>query len=548
MAQQNHGLGRRKFLAGAAAGVGGAALAGPLVPNGLAFADALSPGASAIQAQAGATVLPTDQQYQDLILALNPRWTARPDAVHVVDDPAQIAPIVAGAVATNSRLTVRGGGHCFEDFVYNSEVKRIIDLTNMNRIYYDAKVNAIAVESGAILLDMYEKMYQSWGVVAPGGVCYSVGVGGHVAGGGWGWLLRRNGLIVDHLYAVEVVTVTATGGVQTIIATREPNDPNRELWWAHTGGGGGNFGVVTRYFFKSPGATGTDPRGLLPRPPARATFNLVVFDWHTITQADFTRLVQNYASWHVANKSPTSPNRFLTSIMQVFHQSGGQIVLLNMVDAGAPNPQTILNDYLTYMQAGVVAPVFSSTTTMPWLQFVKYSGTTNKLLNDPTLRAEYKSAFMKATFTPTQINALYRHLTRTDIANPNNLINLSPYGGAVNAVPQSATAIPHRDAAFKMLWSVQWVDPAEDAINVAWTRDSYRDVFSETGGVPALNNVTDGCYINYADSDLNDPLYNQSAFSWHDLYYKDGYARLQRVKKAYDPRNFFRHRQSIELP
>jgi len=95
---------------------------------------------------------------------------------------------------------------------------------------------------------------------------------------------------------------------------------------------------------------------------------------------------------------------------------------------------------------------------------------------------------------------------------------------------------------------VQWVDPAQDAINIAWTRDSYRDVFSETGGVPALNNVSDGCYINYADSDLNDPVYNQSTFSWHDLYYKDGYVRLQRVKKAYDPRNFFRHRQSIELP
>jgi FAD/FMN-containing dehydrogenase len=54
--------------------------------------------------------------------------------------------------------------------------------------------------------------------------------------------------------------------------------------------------------------------------------------------------------------------------------------------------------------------------------------------------------------------------------------------------------------------------------------------------------------VNYADADLSDPNWNQSTSKWHDLYYKENYRRLQAVKKVYDPRNFFRHRQSVELP
>ena len=545
MAHDNRGMDRRKLLAGAAAGVGGAALAGALSPAGPALADEIVP---VTPLNPGVAVPPTAPQYPDLVMALNPRWVAAPEFVYVVDEPAQVAPIVRAAVAAGARLTVRSGGHCFEDFVYNSEVKRIIDMTNMNRTYYDSKVNAIAVEAGAILLDVYEKLYQTWGVILPGGVCYSVGMGGHVAGGGWGWLVRRNALIVDHLYAVEVVVVNANGSVSTIIATREANDPHRELWWAHTGGGGGNFGIVTRYFFRSPGAAGTDPRRLLPRPPAKVLFNVTAWSWDQVTQADLTRLMQNYGNWHAANIGPTNPNRFVMSLMQVYHKSNGQIVMLTQVDAAAPNAQQLLDDYLAYMRNGLVAPVFTQQSDLPWLQFAKLSGTTNALLNDPTLRAEYKSAFMRTAFTNTQMAAFYKHLTRTDINNPNINIVVTPYGGATNAVAQTATAIPHRQAAYKLLWSVQWANPAEDAQNVAWTRECYQDVFAATGGVPVVNDQSDGCYINYVDSDLKDPAYNQSSQKWHDLYYKDAYPRLQNVKKTYDPRNFFRHRMSVELP
>ncbi|WP_198141514.1 BBE domain-containing protein, partial [Micromonospora sp. ATCC 39149] len=80
----------------------------------------------------------------------------------------------------------------------------------------------------------------------------------------------------------------------------------------------------------------------------------------------------------------------------------------------------------------------------------------------------------------------------------------------------------------------------------AWVRDFYRELYGTTGGVPVPNEVTDGCFVNYADVDLNDPAWNSSGVAWHDLYYKGNYPWLRRVKARWDPRDVFRHAQSIQ--
>ncbi|MEW1829965.1 FAD-binding protein [Streptomyces sp. NPDC088196] len=560
MAQNPSGIRRRLLLAGA----GGAVALG--LPGTARAAESGTEAGTDLEAVVPAgpvVVTPADQQYPDLVRALNARYVAKPDSVRVVDDPAQVAPIIAEAVKTGKRLTIRSGGHCLEDFVYNPQTQIVLDLSKMNGVYYSSRLNAVAVEPGARLLDVYEKVYSTWGVTIPGGICYSVGIGGHVSGGGWGMLVRRDGLVVDHLYAVEVVTVAADGTAKTVVATREATDPNRDLWWAHTGGGGGNFGVVTRYYFRSPGATGTDPRKLLPKPPVEVLFSAVSWSWSDLTKEEFVRLVRNYASWHVTNIKPDSPTRFLTSFLLLNHRSNGQIGLVTQVDAAAPDAQAMLDAYLTHMNSGInveagalteqmgdlgAMPQFAAPRRMPWLQATRFAGTTNPLLNDPTLRAEYKSAYMRADFPQPQAEALYKHLTRTDIDNPKINIQLTPYGGRANAVSEADTAMPHRGAAFKMLWSVLWNDAADDDKYIAWTRESYEETYADTGGVPVPNAVTDGCYVNYPDADLSDPLHNTSQVSWATLYYKGNYARLQQVKARYDPRNFFRHRQSVQPP
>ncbi|WP_243762427.1 FAD-binding oxidoreductase [Streptomyces sp. Tu 3180] len=553
-----NGIARRRFFTTAAALGGTAALGSALGPEAAAAA-----GEAATTGFGPVTVTSADAQYGELVHGVNRRYVGSPEAVHLVDEVSQVAGVVQAAVTAGKRLTVRSGGHCLEDFVFNPEVQVVLDLSQLNRVYYDAGRRAFAVETGAQLLDVYNLLYQVYGVTVPGGICYSVAAGGHVSGGGWGLLCRQLGLIIDYLYAVEVVVVGADGKVRTVVATSDKDDPNRELWWAHAGGGGGNFGVVTRYWFRTPGATGTDPKKLLPKPPREVYLSALSWPWESMTEERFSRLVQNYARWFTAHSAPGAPELALASFLVLTHRSSGQIAMVTQVDATVPGARRLLDDYLAAIGEGVdvrtgavtrqfgeFGPMaeYAEPRRLPWLEATRYLGTTNTNLTDPTFRQEYKSSYMRAAFPARQLAALYKHLTRTDVTLPGASITLSSYGGEVNRVAPEATGYPHRESFFKMMWMSLWNDEAEDSAYIAWNRECYAEVYADTGGVPVPNGVTDGCYVNYPDNDLNDPKYNTSSTPWHALYYKDNYPRLQRVKKKYDPKDFFRHAQSVRLP
>lgn len=550
---------RRRLMAGAAA------LAGASIPIATGVAAAVPAAAGTAQEAPfpAVSVRPGDARYPDLVRGMNQRWTARPKSVRLVATTEQVRDTVQQAVDAGRRLTVRGGGHCYENFVFNDAVETVIDLSEMSEVRYDEQRGAFEVQAGATLTDVYERLYKAYGVVVPGGVCYSVGVGGHVSGGGWGMLCRRDGLIVDHLYAVEVVVVDAQRRARVVVATRERDDPHRDLWWAHTGGGGGNFGVVTRYWFRSPGATGTTPDSLLPRPPAEVLLSAVSWSWQDMTEQSFVRLVRNYGAWHEAHATAGGPYDGLVANLSLNHRSHGQTGLLTQMDATVPDARKLLDAFLQAVSDGVDAPRGAATRAMgehgpmpefatpqrlSWLQATRYLGVTNAVLVDPTLRGDQKSAYVRRNLPEQQISTIYRHLTRTDFANPNAMVLFSSYGAAVNSVSRDATASVHRDSAFKLLYQTYWHSAGEDDANITWLRDLYEDMYAATGGVPVSDRNTDGCYVNYPDIDLSDPQHNRSGVPWSTLYYGENYPRLQRVKAAWDPTDFFRHDQSVRLP
>ncbi|MFC8349611.1 FAD-binding oxidoreductase [Streptomyces sp. NPDC057280] len=558
MARHAEGIHRRNFLTGGAAAGGAALLTGTAMAAPSAAAENAASTVSPIT-----SVGPGDKRYKDLSQGWNQRWAATPERICLAETTAQVRSVVQAAVTAGKRLTVRSGGHCFEDWVYNPEVQVILDLSRMDRIYYDAEKNAVCVEPGAQLLNLYERLYRTWGVTVPAGTCFQVGVGGLVSGGGWGLLCRQLGLVVDHLYGVEVVCVDADGTASVKVGTRDPGDPNHDLWWAHTGGGGGNFGVVTRFWFRSPGATGTNPAKLLPQPPGEVFLHATAWPWADMTKDRFARLVKNFGDWHTKNVKAGTVNDNLTSVLWLNHKSAGYIGMVTQVDATVPDARKILDDYLGAITEGLdvanepmsvpmgevaAMPELAEPRRMPWLQATRYIGTTNPTLNDPTFRSDFKSAYYRRTMPTAHIDEFYKHLTRDDLVNPTAAVQVSSFGGQVNAVAPDATAAPHREAAYKAAWGLWWNDPAAEEISLRWIREFYHGVFAATGGVPVINDLTDGAYVNYADIDLSDPKYNTSGVPWHDLYYKSGYARLQKVKKAYDPRDFFRHSQSVKLP
>jgi hypothetical protein len=492
---------------------------------------------------------PTNPRYRELVVGHNQRWVASPDSVHLVGTTNQVCQAVQEAIRTGKQISVRSGGHCYADFTYNSETQLIVDLSLMDQIYYDPQRKAFAIESGAQLGRIYEVLFRGWGVTIPGGVCPNVCMGGHAAGGGHGLLTRELGLVCDYIEAVEIV-VNRDGTAHTVIASRDPSDPNHDLWWACAGGGGGNFGVITRYWLRSREATGADPSLVLPRAPQEVLIATNFVPWATLDETRFTTLIRNLGTWYENNSDPDSPYTALTGLMFVQPVTSGVIGMLTQVDATVPNADQLLNDYLTavFTDTGVTGPF--PYRRLPWFASTETIDTSNPtVMTNATLRNAVKSAYLRRGFTDEQIAAIYQVMTRPDYANPlpgSAVLQLGAMaGGKVNAVPPTATAVVQRDSAFLALYQNYWVDPAEDALHLGWLRDLYHGTFADTGGYPVPGDRYQGCYINAPDLDITDPAFNQSGVPWYTLYYGDNYARLQQVKACWDPTNFFQHSQSV---
>jgi hypothetical protein len=180
------------------------------------------------------------------------------------------------------------------------------------------------VEAGATVGDMYRRLFLGWDVVLPAGEHPGIGVGGHILGGAFGFLCREYGLAADYLYGIELVTVDASGKATSVIATRETTDPNRELWWAHTGGGG-NLGIVTRYWLRSPDATRPNPAEALPKAPASITTFRVSWDWNTFDGTSFSHLVRNFGAWCLQNSDADSPATQLFKLFFLNHRNIGRV-------------------------------------------------------------------------------------------------------------------------------------------------------------------------------------------------------------------------------
>ncbi|NUW33819.1 FAD-binding protein [Nonomuraea sp. SMC257] len=535
---------RRAVLAGLTAGaVGGLATGGVGGWAGPRSAAAATPAACP-PSMPGDKVGRRDTRYPDLVArGSNRRFRASPDYIHLASSTDQVVAAVAEAVRAGKRIAVRSGGGCFADFVDNPDTEVIIDLAGMTGLRYDPARRAFAVEPGIQLGELYRRLFLGWGVTVPLGSCPEVGAGGHIMGGGHGAMSRLHGLGVDHLYAVEVVTVDAANEVRVTVATREPHNPHRDLLWAHTGGGGGNFGVVTRYWLRTPGAAGDDPRHLLPRPPARVLDFQLLWGWDRLDHESFTRLVRQHGGWHAANSAPGSPGTALHSALLLFGTKLGAVIVKGQVVG--PQAERTLAGYVAALTAGMSAPHHLEQAYRPWLENQTSAGDSEETLGS---RFVVKTGYLRDRFTDAQIQVLWEFLSARPEAGPQGALWLVSTGGKVNAVRPGDTAVAQRDCVLKAIFTASGSSAEEDAAHQQWVRDLYRKVYATTGGVPSHDARNGGCYINYPDPDLADPEQNTSSVPWHDLYYGTNYARLQRVKRTWDPRDHFRHALSVRPP
>jgi FAD/FMN-containing dehydrogenase len=488
---------------------------------------------------------PDDPRYRAVVdKRFNKRFGAKPDYVRLARSTDDVLAAVADAVREGRRLVVTSGGHCLEGFVSDPEVKVIVDVSPMKSISFDAERGAVAVQAGATVGETFRALAARWGVVVPLGEYPGIGMGGHVAGGAFGFLCRQLGLAADYLYAVEIVTVDAGGRPNVVVATREPSDPNRELWWALTGAGGGNFGVVTCFWFRSPGASGGDPAALLPRAPQSITTFRAEWSWDGLDRSAFLRIVRNYGLWCERTSDADGPYASLWTMLALHRKQLGKIVVRGVSTAGAAAERQV-DDFLAALGEGTVAAANREQARMSWLDFALNPFPDLFTFPPGGVSIKGKDALLKKRFTDRQIDVAYDHLTSAGHDVMGGMLGLGSYGGAINRVAPDATASAQRDAILDIAVNSGWLDPRDEAKNLAWVRAFYRDLFADTGGVPVPGDAYAGAFINHPDPDLADPTLNTSGVPWPALYFGDGYPRLQRVKARWDPRDIFRHALSI---
>lgn len=493
-------------------------------------------------------VTPQDPRFAELVHRnFNRRFVGSPEYVRLVGTSEQVQQAVQEAVDQKLRLAARSGGCCLEGFVADPAVQVVIDTSLMTDVSYDPKFRAFAVEPGVTLGELYRKLFLGWGVLLPAGQSPYIGIGGQVMGGGHSFVSREHGMTVDHLYGAEVVVVDESGVARRVIATREPSDPNRELWWALTGAGGGNFGIVTRYWFRSPDAS--DARAPLPQAPESVVSFKAEWSWNDVTESAFRRLIVNYCDWCVANAAPESPFAKLYSVLTLGRpKCGGKVELHGMVTAGSDS-ERLLNLHLSAVNAGLGVAHRRELSTSSWLDFAldpwpEVFATQARGVASSKARLKLKDAFLRKRYDERQLGTLYQHL----VNGPGDVgggIGICTFGGKVNSVAPEARAYPHRDSPISTSYSTGWQDPEAEARSLSWLRNLYRELFAETGGVPVPGEVANGATINHPDVDLADAEWNRSGVPWYSLYFRMNSERLQRAKARWDPQDVFRHALSI---
>ena len=545
-------LTRRSAVAGSIAGL--------LAAAGKPFAQAKAELVEAAGGGAGTDLLvlePTSAQFVGLTQGFNRRWTAPNCAkilVPLTEEGAQQA-LTQAVPFGPGKIRIRGGGHCYENFVFSADTLALIDVSLLNDFGFDKQRNVFYAQSGGTNWDMYRRLYWRFGLTLPAGSCYSVGLGGHICGGGYGLLSRQFGLTVDWLSGVHVVSVNGNGSaVFNRVSKDSPPGPDQDLFWAHTGGGGGNFGVITRYEFAE-----------LPVAPQFAEIVTWSWSWDVIAKNGVGYLAQIIAFFeHLTRTMPWS----FFGLLKLTHQQAGAVSLVAQMTYDAPTTDRTLRADLQRALARfgldkdaaaptgpiVGHPAFiaapQSYQNLRWIEAVQTLDGSG-----PNQKGKYKSAYMRKDFPDDQIKTIYKYLTWVPPAGidmSQSLLQVDSYGGKINTVAPGATAVPQRSSIFKLQYQTYWQnalsgDGPDADVYIGWINDFYREVYAATGGIPdpakdPTDNV-DGCYINYCDSALN--AYGvPTALS---LYYLGNLPRLVKAKRQWDPLNYFQNAQSIPL-
>jgi FAD/FMN-containing dehydrogenase len=436
---------------------------------------------------------PNDAGYDQARAVWNAMIDRRPAIIVRCAGTADVRASVAFARDHGLTLAVRGGGHNIAGSALCDD-GLVIDLSDMKSVQVDPDQRRAYVEGGATLHD-FDHEAQAYGLATPLGINSTTGVAGLTLGGGFGWLSRTLGLAADNLLSADLIA--ADGRRLHASATENP-----DLFWAIRGGGG-NFGVVTRFEFQLHPVGPEITAGLIVFPFAEAKQVLTQYrDFVNVMPDDLT-------VWAVLRKAPPLP--FLPPEVH------GQDVLALPVfsplklDAVQQSIDRVRSFGLPLGMHVGAAPYAA------WQQTF-----------DPMLTPGARNYWKSHNFTQLSDEAIDTVIRYAgNLPTPQCEIFLGLLGARAAAPSPQDTAYPHRDALYVMNVHTRWDSPAEDARCIAWAREFF------SASAP---HATGSVYVNFLTQDESDRTADA---------YGANYQRLAQIKMKYDPDNVFRNNQNI---
>lgn len=435
----------------------------------------------------GRVITPEDPSYEEERKIWNGMVDKRPAIIVKCRGTDDVIAAVNYAREAGLKATVRGGGHHVAGGALN-DGGLVIDLSEMRDVSFDAATKTVRAQGGAQLGDL-DGATLPHGRSVPTGVFTETGVAGLTLSGGYGYQSRLHGLTCDSLIGAEVVTADG----QLIQAGA---DENADLFWALRGGGT-NLGVVTTFEYQTH-----------PMPPEL----YVLFVTYPFSEGhQVIRALRDYAA--------SAPNEVgILAVIWTFPEAetfpreiwNQQFVGILATYFGSPEEgERILKPLSTL---GTV--LFDGSEVQPFAQLQTFFDEDYP----KGMRYYWRSTYLQG-LSDDAIAALVDLGGRR--ASPLTSLDIWVLGGAIGDLGPEDTPIAHRHAPFMIGIEANWVDPADDAANIAWAHE-VRDVMAPYS--------TGGSYLNFEDA------FDQQRVA---AVYGPNYQRLQEIKRKYDPGNLF---------
>lgn len=442
----------------------------------------------------GSVLVPGDDGYDAARTIWNARLASQPAAVARCTGTADVMAVVDAPQKNDLRLSIKGGGH---DYAGRSAGKGglMVDLSPMDGVHVDPNAKTAQVEAGATW-GVFDHEAQAFGLATTGATVSAVGVAGSTLGGGNGYLARKHGLALDNLISADVVTAEG----ELVHASEHEN---ADLFWGLRGGSG-NLGIVTSFTFRLHEVGPTVLAGQIVHPMTAARGAL---QFYRDFMANAPNELQAYAFFIHIPPIPAFP--------EAYHGK----TALDFVVAYAGDPEAAEDVLQPLRDFG--DPILDGVHPQPY--------TTLQTMFDegvPEGNRWYSKAHYLDCLSDAAIDTV---VERVDpLPSPSSMVYFEPLGGTIRQVDPTATAFPHREAAYSFHILTGWSEPEKDDAIMEWTRDFH------TAMTPYSNG---GVYVNLLGADEKDRI---------PAAYGTNYDRLAQIKGAWDPENFFRMNHNVE--